>query len=115
MKWGAGSCVQGSTKQSILRHIRARISVVEAAYKSTPFKPKTRVKYKGRWYRVRKRHQTTCATGLLYQLRPVGGGTSAARAAEEPSAGLQALLAAAAAEDCEDDHVTGTKRDRELS
>ena len=44
-----------------------------------------------------------------------GGGTSAARAAEEPSAGLQALLAAAAAEDCEDDHVTGTKRDRELS
>ena len=47
----------------------------EAAYKSTPFKPKTRVKYKGRWYRVRKRHQTTCATGLLYQLRPVGGGT----------------------------------------
>ena len=24
---------------------------------------------------MRKRHQTTCATGSLYQLRPVGGGT----------------------------------------
>ena len=47
----------------------------EAEYKSTPFKPKTRVKYKGRWYRVRKRHRTTIATGSLYQLQPVGGGT----------------------------------------
>ena len=47
----------------------------EAEYKSMPFKPKTRVKYKGRWYRVRKRHRTTIATGSLYQLQPVGGGT----------------------------------------
>ena len=39
----------------------------EAEYKSTPFKPKTRVKYlyKGRWYCVRKRHRTTIATGSL--------------------------------------------------
>ena len=65
----------------------------EAAYKSTPSKPKTRVKYKGRWYRVRKRHQTTCATGLVYQLRPVGGGTrlavaASARTQHWPVAGL---------------------------
>ena len=46
----------------------------EAEYKSTPLKPKTRVKYKGRWYRVRKRHRTTIATGSLYQMQPVGGG-----------------------------------------